>query len=466
MRRIALIQADKTSKTNVYAGARPIMPPLAPLMIAAMTPPEYQVEVWDENAKGPYPLSDQRPDLIGVSGLTPAAYRMNALADEARALGSVSVAGGMHVTALHHDGESAEVLSHFDSIVVGACTPQLWQRVLADAFNGGVDSVYQSGELPPTLDHPTPRFDLVEAKHYILPASLQTSQGCPYDCEFCSIHIVCGRKMRFRPEELLRRDLEALPRGTVTLIDDAFGANRERSEAAAAVLREYGRRWVCEATAKDLTRKLDTPEDLLPRLKKMGCFGMFVGFEGLSQRYSKSLPLRLYERLVQRMHGLGMKVMGAFVFGADEEEDRSVFERTVDFVKRLRLDFVQYSLAIPLPGTRLRARLKQEGRIIDENYEHYDGSMPLIRHPRLTPEQLLEGLTNAYRWTYSTSSTLRRLFTRAPNWGNLASLRHLPLLIGLNRHFQKVAEGWSKVVTADYWRRTKRPAEGQETSAD
>ena len=91
MRRIALIQAGKTSKTNLYAGTRPIVPPMAPVMIAAMTPAEYEVEVWDENARGPYPLSDRRPDLIGVSGLTPSAYRMNQLADEARALGILSL---------------------------------------------------------------------------------------------------------------------------------------------------------------------------------------------------------------------------------------------------------------------------------------------------------------------------------------------------------------------------------------
>lgn len=432
------------------------MPPMAPLMIAAMTPTDYGVEVWDENARGPYPLSERRPDLIGVSGLTPSAYRMNALADEARELGTSSVAGGMHVTALHSDGEIEEVLAHFDSVVVGACTPELWQRVLADAFDGGVEPLYSASEVSATLDHPSPRYDLLDPRHYILPASLQTSQGCPYDCEFCSIHIICGRRMRFRPESLLRQDLEALPRGTIILIDDAFGVDREQAEGAARLLREYGRQWVCEATAKDLVRGLGTPDDLLPRLARMGCFGIFVGFEGLSQRYRKSLPVRLYEKLVRRMHSLGMKVLGAFVFGADDEEDRSVFERTVAFVKRLRLDFAQYSLAIPLPGTRLRQRLKQEGRIIDQNYEHYDGSMPLIRHPRISPEQLLEGLTNAYRWTYSTYSTLWRFLARPPNWGNLTSVRHLPLLIGLNRHFRKVVDGWAKVVTVDYWRRTRR----------
>mgnify|MGYP002153782952 CR=1 FL=1 len=441
----------------MYEGARPIVPPMAPLMIAAMTPEGYEVEVWDENARGPYPLGERRPDLIGVSGLTPSAYRMNALADEARQVGAVSVVGGMHVSALYSDGEIDEVLRHFDSVVVGACTPGLWGKVLGDAFNGGLRRLYRASHVPALLGHPTPRYDLLDPRHYILPASLQTSQGCPYDCEFCSIHIICGRRMRFRPESLLHQDLAALPPGMVTIIDDAFGVNREQAERAAGLLREYGRSWVCEATARDLARGLGTPDDLLPRLARLGCFGVFVGFESLSQRYRKSLPVRLYEKLVRRMHSLGMKVLGAFVFGADDEEDRSVFERTVEFVKRLRLEFAQYSLAIPLPGTRLRRRLKQEGRIIDQNYEHYDGSMPLIRHPRITPEQQLEGLTDAYRWTYSTSSTLWRFLARWPNRGNLTSVRHLPLLIGLNRHFRKVVEGWAKVVTVDYWRRTRRP---------
>jgi len=264
--------------------------------------------------------------------------------------------------------------------------------------------------------------------------------------------------MRFRPEPLLRQDVQALPPGIVTIIDDAFGVSREHSERVAAILREHRRTWVCEATARDLIRNLDTPDDILPRLARMGCFGAFIGFESLNPRYRKSLPIRLYEKLVARMHALGMKVLGAFVFGADDEEDRSVFERTVEFVKRLRLDFAQYSLAIPLPGTRLRQRLRKEGRIIDENFEHYDGSMPLIRHPRLTPEQLLEGLTNAYLWTYNTSSALWRYLARKPNWGNLSSLRHLPLLLGLNHYFGKVVRGWSKVATIDYWRKTRLPA--------
>jgi len=189
-------------------------------------------------------------------------------------------------------------------------------------------------------------------------------------------------------------------------------------------------------------RLVQKPE-LLKLAQKSGCVGVLIGFESLSQdslrEADKSYKVREYADIIQKLHDHGIGVEGTFIFGFDHDDD-GVFERTVAFCERTRLNVAQFSVLTPLPGTQLFERFRAEGRLLYEPWNNYRlWSMfnlfdVVIRPRRMSPERLAEGLRWAYRTFYSFPSLVRRfshhiwrqsprdtLVTWTLNWG----FRHL-----------------------------------------
>ena len=154
-------------------------------------------------------------------------------------------------------------------------------------------------------------------------------------------------------------------------------------------------------------------EDLLKLAAESGCRFLFVGFESVDQSSidetgKKVNKPEMYLEAVKLFHKYGITVLGAFVFGFDSE-DNNIFERTVDFTKRIRLDLAQFTVLTPLPGTPLMAKLKEEGRIVEENWSRYDFGTAVFEPRRMSTEELVKGKEWAWREFYSWSSILRRI---------------------------------------------------------
>jgi radical SAM superfamily enzyme YgiQ (UPF0313 family) len=413
--RIDYVLPDPSSGSSRKA---PI-PSLTMALLLAQTPPEIdgvpvEAGVHVESADGPYDVAARRPDILCLSLLTTGAPRAYELAAQTRDCSSHSnsrigiVMGGIHPTALPQ-----QALRHADAVVCGETPPELQRQVLAWVANT-LDGRPQprrfalSGPRPEILVRPRPDFSWMRPRDYILPQVLQTSVGCPYNCSFCTATRVYGARMRPVAYDLIERDVAALRRGLATIIDDNFLAHKpyDHAKKVCAILRRHQRQWVAELTARDLWRD---PE-LIPLFSASGCCGVYIGIESVREKLPKGLHPHEYKDLVSRCHDSGLLVLGAFVFGVGEEEDEGIFEETVRFADTIALDFAQFSINTPEPGSRDFEHVVRQQLITDWNWEHYDGVHPVRKFSRISAERMYEGLRNSYLWFYSLGSMRRRLW--------------------------------------------------------
>lgn len=417
--------------------------PYGLLQLASVTPPDVEVTIFDEKVE-PIPEHPDA-DLVGISVFTTAnAPRAYDLAQRYRARGIPVVVGGTHPSALPD-----EALRFADSVVVGEGEP-VWPQVLDDFRRGALQRVYR----PPMPDlarlptrHP---WKLLRTERYPAPLVLQTTRGCPVGCEFCSVTAFNGARMRHKSipqivdelEELatVRQSVYSWVANTVFFLDDSFGTDVlfYRALMQALVDRGIKLRWVTQAT----TALVQKP-DLLALAQKSGCVGVLIGFESLSQdslrEADKRYKAHTYGEIIRKLHDHGIGVEGTFIFGFDQD-DPGVFERTVEFADRMRLNVAQFSVLTPLPGTKLFDRWRAEGRLLYEPWNDprlwakFNLFEVVIRPRQMSPERLAEGLSWAYRNFYGFPSLARRfgthLFRQSPrdtlvtwtlNWG----FRHL-----------------------------------------
>jgi radical SAM superfamily enzyme YgiQ (UPF0313 family) len=212
--------------------------------------------------------------------------------------------------------------------------------------------------------------------------------------------------------------------------DNIIGNLKYAGELLKALIREkiY---WAGQASV-NIVRNLS----LLKLLRKSGCKGLFIGFESVSENSLKEAGkshnrAREYKEAIKILHDHGISVEGAFIFGFDSD-DKSVFDRTVDFCFDAKIDLVQFAMLTPFPGTRLFERLQKENRILTYDWSKYNMSNVLFQPKQMTPDELYEGWVNAYRRFYGRLPILRRLFTL----GRRSFLAALPLLV-LNGTYRK-----------------------------
>ncbi|MDI6829120.1 MAG: radical SAM protein, partial [Armatimonadota bacterium] len=379
---------------------KPLFPPLSLMTVASLTPEDVEVEIIDESVE---PIDfNTDADLIGITATTAAANRAYEIADCFRKRGKCVVIGGVHATAL--PDEAAE---HADAVVIGEAEGK-WEALIEDFRRDELRKFYTSEDRPNPECIPVPRRDLVKAKKYLFADTVQTTRGCPFNCSFCTVTSFFGHTYRMRPVQAVIQEIQSLPGSLVLIVDDNIMGHPTYAKKLFEALKPLKKQWFGQASLSMLKH----PE-LISLAAESGCKGLFIGMETLSDDALKSIGKTInrktnYEEVVARLHDVGIAVLAAFIFGFDED-DPNVFERTVEFVNRAKIDAAQFSILTPFPGTRIFHEFEKENRIIDKNWSHYDGAHVVYKPARLKPETLLEGLRNAYRQVYSTGSILRRL---------------------------------------------------------
>lgn len=357
-------------------------------------------------------------DLVGISVLTgtaPAAYR---IADHYRRRGIPVVLGGVHVTIL-----PGEALEHADAVVIGMAE-RAWPRLIADFRRGEMAEVYRDD--PPSgdwlRDVPAPRRDLMRHSGYMMPNTVHATRGCKRTCDFCSVPVVWPRYFK-RPVANVVDEVKSIPGrlfcfNDVSLVDDLDYA-RELFTALIPLKKKWGGL---------ATVEIAKHPDLLDLMRKSGCVYLLLGFESVNQTNLRDIRKGFnrsdgYAGVMEALHGHGITVQGCFVFGLDED-DRSVFARTVEQVLELKVDIPRYSLYTPYPGTVLFKRLVGEKRILSFNWEDYDTMHVVIEPRQMTPQELYDGFKWAYRETFKLNHIFKRVaglrLTSAVNFiGNL-----------------------------------------------
>lgn len=356
-------------------------PPVGLGIVAGLTPPTWEVELVDENFS---PFTYRDADLVGITAFTSAANRAYEIAAGYRNQGVPVVMGGIHASMC-----ADEASQYVDAVVVGEAE-SVWAQVLDDAALGRLQRRYEGAWLDPEQFRP-PRRDLYNDGYMF--ASIQTSRGCPLDCDFCSVTAHNGRRYRRRPVEQVLDELETISNDFLFFIDDnIIGYGTESRKQALDLFRGMTERglkkhWFCQASVNIA----DDPE-VLEWASRAGCRMIFLGIEAEDEAALSEVNKRLnlkrgtnsYGALFERIHQAGIAVLGAFIFGMDGDTPDKL-RRRADFMIHSDVDVMQATLMTPLPGTALFQRLYGENRLLrtrfPEDWAHYDLTQ-LVHEPR------------------------------------------------------------------------------------
>jgi len=380
-------------------------------LLAALTPPGHTMTIVDE-AFAPDDIN-QDVDLVGITVMTDLVLRAYHIADTYRRKAVKVVMGGIHPTVLPD-----EALEHADAVVVGEAEG-IWPRLVSDAASGQMQRLYRAGKMTDLKGLPKPRRDLLPGIKYQgytpIPIGVETSRGCPYDCEFCSIGQTLGHHYRVRPVQEVIAEIESIDSRHLFFVDDALGLNRNVAKKLFTEMIPLRRLWLGQGTvslAEDL--------ELLRLMRRSGCLGLLVGFESVQKRTQnevkkiKNLRIDFYEAM-RRFHGEGFGILGTFVFGSDYE-NKDVFEQTLEFIMRSRMDCAELRILTPLPGTRLYERLLSEGRLFVRDWwlRGYPPDTLLFQPRGMTADELISGFARLNRRAYSFGAMTKRFFGMSP----------------------------------------------------
>lgn len=374
-----------------------ILPVLA---VAGATPEEHHVKICDENVE---PLNiDQDVDLVGISVMTATANRGREIAGIFRNRGKTVVAGGYHATLAGDD-----LLSDFDAVVIGDAE-NTWPEVIKDFESGCLKKIYKCESLVDMSTVPIPRRDIIQrnAASYATLNAVQIGRGCRHGCRYCSITAFHRQTYRCRPVDQVIEELRQLSRDII-FVDDNIIADPAYSKRLFQEMIPLKKRWVSQAAITIA----DDPE-LLKLAYQSGCRGLFIGVETINEQNLNSVEKKFnrapdYQSRISMIRRNGIGIIAGIIVGMDND-DVTVFEKTLRFLQKTGIDAIQLNIMTPLPGTPLHRELKAAGRISDTNYDHYDFRHCVIRPLGMSSLELQDGAD----WLYHQFYRLDRILIR------------------------------------------------------
>lgn len=419
-KRLLLINPANAYRKGYLLRRQSKQAPLGLGIVAALTPPGWSVRILDENFRE---FRFREADLVGITAVTASANRAYEIADQYRKAGIPVVMGGIHASSMPE-----EALQHADSVVIGEAEGT-WPRLIEDFQAGNLQRTYKSG-FSDLAGMPAPRHDLFHPGYLF--ASVQTSRGCPMDCDFCSVPAFNGHKYRLRDPETVVDEIASVPQQMIYFVDDnIIGYNRAAEEHAVAIFEGMIRRNLRKEWFAQASLNIAEKPEILKLARRSGCRMLLLGIEAENEEAladsNKKVNLRLgtanYANAFRVIHRAGIVVLGAFIFGMDSDTPQSLEHRR-RYILSSSVDVTQASVMTPLPGTRLFDRMKQEGRLLNDDYpsawQHYHFSDVVFRPALMTPAELAAATDRAYREICS-MKTLRTKFVRT--WWNTRSLR-------------------------------------------
>ncbi len=369
--------------------------------LAALTPPEIDVRITDENVD---PIDFQEDvDLVGITGMVMHAPRAYEIASRFRQRNIPVVMGGPHASSL-----PLEAKEHVDAVVIGEAE-NVWAGLIDDAGKGGLKPFYKADAFCSMERMPHPRLDLLKKNAYMTVNCVQTTRGCPYQCDFCHVTHFFGKTYRCRPVDEVIAEVQRLPGEFIVFIDDNIAGNRHYAKELFTRLKPLKKKWASQASIT-LTRD---PE-LLKLAADSGCVSLFVGIESLSPENLKEVNKSFnrashFEEGIKAIHDHDIMILAGLIFGLDHD-DEGVFERTLRFCERNRIELPSFFVLTPLPGTSLFQRMESEGRLLHKDWGKYNGATVVFKPKLMTEETLQRGFNWVCKEAYSWGSIARRVF--------------------------------------------------------
>lgn len=417
-------------------GRKSFMPPLGLLTVAALCPEErYEFRLVDLNC-GPLSAEDlEWAEVVLISAMLAQKFSVVPAAARCRAAGKLVILGGPYPTSTPE-----ECLDYADVVVLGEAEVT-WPRLLKDLEAGTLARTYAAGEDKPDMSlTPVPRFDLVKTGDYFT-IPIQFSRGCPFQCEFCDIIVMFGRKPRTKTPAQIQRELGAIHdtgyRGDIFFVDDNFIGNKKKVlevlEGVQAWNQAHGEPY--EYTTEASVDLAEKPE-LLEAMVKARFRRVFLGIESPSAasltETKKFQNLRSsIESSVNAIAGAGINVMAGFIVGFDSDP-QEIYQLQIDLISRLPIPLAMVARLQAAPGTPLWARMEREGRLTTDNRDtHVPGRVGESNIvPLGPPEELLSGYRRVLETIYTPQAYFGRVLRAnrtAPRpggfWAGVAAVR-------------------------------------------
>ena len=374
-----------------FEGKRSAYPPLGLLTIAPLLPKHWNKRLVDTNIRR---LSDQDlkwADVALISGMLVHKAEVLKILDRCRARGLKTVVGGPIASSVQ------ELPMHADHVVIGEAEA-LMPIIAADIEKGAGEPVYKAEGMPLLASTPVPDLSLINPRYYSCMA-IQYSRGCPFNCEFCDIIEIYGRKPRTKSPAQVLAELDQLHdmnwRGSVFIVDDNFIGNKPKvKELLPHIVDWNARRGAPFTFFTEASLNLSDDKGLLQLMKDARFNRVFLGIEtpveaSLKEAQKLQNTRRSLMESVRRIQNYGMEVMAGFIVGFDSDPE-DIFDRQVEFIQESGIPMAMVGLLLALPGTQLYRRLQKEGRLVDEGGgNNMDLSLNFI--PKMNAQRLVEG---------------------------------------------------------------------------
>jgi radical SAM superfamily enzyme YgiQ (UPF0313 family) len=426
----------------------PVMP-LAPTLLAALTPEAHAVSLIDM-FYGDEPDYDADCDLVAITVRTPLAMIAYDIADKFSAKGKTVILGGPHTYAMPQEAKQ-----HAEAVAIGEAEA-LWPMILKDVQAGSLKDYYVCGPYkldslngsvhhqphrPDLANLPMMRRNLLPRDRYLMD-SIFTTRGCPNFCRFCPVTPIFGTQIRHRPIDEVVAEVDTLRRRYFNVDDSVFGHPQILYKELAGLRPK--RLWSGAGGLSALNYK--DGRKIVELAAESGLCSIAAGLESLSGAGQKqsgawrklhfsspdSFEIQKLKDNIRNIQELGIEILGFFVIGWDEDSP-DMYRRTLDFCDEMKIVPFIFTLT-PMPGSPIYDEYLEQGRILTElTWDAYGGNAVVFKHPTMDPEKMYALNSQVLREGFSMGRILRRTFS---------TFRHRPSPgVALNSFFSQLGMG-------------------------
>jgi radical SAM superfamily enzyme YgiQ (UPF0313 family) len=395
-----------------FVSKKASLPPLGLLTVAAMLPNEWEKRLVDLNVSALTQEDLEWADTIFISAMVVQKNSALEVIRRGKNLGKTIIVGGPLFTTAYGDFKD---IDHFVLNEAEGTLPSF----LDDMKNEKTQHLYTTKDWPDIGKTPPPQWELIHMKKYES-MCIQYSRGCPFNCEFCDIIVLNGRKPRTKNKDQILNELELLFargwKGSVFFVDDNFIGNKKRLKTE---LLPFLIQWMDQkkhpfSFYTEASINLADDEDLMGLMVRAGFNRVFIGIETPNEDSLTECNKHLNKNrdmiaCVKKIQSKGIEVMGGFIVGFDNDNS-SIFQRQINFIQKSGIVTAMVGLLNAPRGTTLYKRLKKENRLLkDSSGDNTDFTLNFI--PKMKIETLITGYKEIIGTIYSPKNYYERVIT-------------------------------------------------------
>lgn len=404
-----IIFVEPMGKTNVFSSYMNL-PLMGPIYLATILKNNgYDATVYNENILG-RKVNDREleADILCVGGLTSTIKRGYEIAQQFK---SKNPKGKVIIGGIHASFMREEAAQYADHVVSGEA-----EEIILGLIKGKKEKFIQANHID-VNNAPIPDFSvLVNSKNMNITPVI-ASRGCPFNCNFCSVTNMFGKKFRTKASDKVIDELRQIKNKWVFFYDDNFTANKAYSYELLDKIKQenFNFRWFAQV-------RVDAAKDvnLIKKMSDAGCNQVYIGFESINPKtlklYNKGQNVDDIKNSVKIFQDYGIRVHGMFMFGSDED-DKSVFRRTTDFCNDYEINSAQFLLLTPLPGTELFNKFDKEKRLLHKDWDYYDAMHTVFKPKNMSALALQNGAIDSFKEFYSYTKMTNEAFNVMADMG-------------------------------------------------